>query len=125
MAPLYLVEAPAVMGTCRYMAPEQARGERVDARSDLYAAALTLYEAWTGAPYLATQPGDSAVDIRGRAAHGEGSLESMAATPDLRGFFSRALAVDPDARFEDANAMREAAVAALAGAEGRGSGPTS
>jgi hypothetical protein len=38
-----------VVGTLAYMAPEQAEGARVTAASDLYALALTLYEAWTGA----------------------------------------------------------------------------
>ncbi len=48
-----ITHAGAVLGTPRYMSPEQLAGQPVDARSDLYSAALVIHEALTGQmPYI-------------------------------------------------------------------------
>jgi serine/threonine-protein kinase len=51
-----ITHAGAVLGTPRYMSPEQLAGQPVDARSDIYSAALVLYEAMTGQlPYVSSR----------------------------------------------------------------------
>ena len=53
----HLTRSGSALGTCSYMAPEQAAGKPADERSDLYAIGIILYEALTGSiPFTADEP---------------------------------------------------------------------
>ncbi len=98
----------AIMGTPNYLAPEQARGGPIDARSDLYAVGCVLYELATGKPpFVAPSP------LAVVAAHlHEEPPPLTAQAPGLSRRFAevihRALRKSPGERFGTADAMREA-----------------
>jgi serine/threonine protein kinase len=104
-----------VMGTPKYLAPEQAAGRATTARSDLYSAAVVLYEMLAGAPPF---EGDAPVAIA--LAHQQAPIPSLAARraglpPALVATVERALEKDPARRFPSAEAMRAALASGTAG----------
>jgi hypothetical protein len=103
-----------VVGTPEYMSPEQATGEELDGRSDLYSLGLVAHFAATGAVAFG---GDSAARILVRQL--TELLPSIGSRrPDLPAVLvsaiDRCLAKEPDARFADAGALIEALDAAQA-----------
>ncbi|MFO0746458.1 MAG: serine/threonine-protein kinase [Myxococcota bacterium] len=104
-----LTREGAVFGTPRYMAPEQVRGERVDARTDLYALGLVLYEMITGRhPFGQRAPLDYMI------AHvSEPTPPPDGVTAATAALLERALAKEPDERFASAREMKDAVARAL------------
>jgi serine/threonine-protein kinase len=98
-----MTEAGSILGTAQYLAPEQAKGQRVDERSDLYSVGIVLYEMLTGTvPFK----GDSAVTVALK------HVNEMAAEPAqlvpgmpyaLNQIVLKAIAKDPDQRYQTAD----------------------
>jgi beta-lactam-binding protein with PASTA domain/predicted Ser/Thr protein kinase len=98
-----ITQTGSIMGTARYLSPEQAQGHTVSPRSDLYAVGIMLYELLTG-----TVPfeGDSVVAIALRhLSEPPRPPSSLVPTisPNLDAIVMRALAKDPERRFADAD----------------------
>jgi serine/threonine-protein kinase len=98
-----MTETGSIMGTAQYLSPEQAQGQEVTARSDVYSIGIMLYELLTGRlPFN----GDSAVAIALKhmseppPAMGQDGLRIE---PNLEAVVLGALAKDPDARWQTAD----------------------
>ncbi len=105
----------AVIGTAQYLSPEQARGEAVDARSDVYATGCVLYELLTGAPPFT---GDSPVAIAYQHVREDAkppSLSRQGLPPALDSIVLKALNKNPLNRYQTAAEMRSDLVRALSG----------
>jgi eukaryotic-like serine/threonine-protein kinase len=108
------------LGTPEYMAPEQARGERGDGRSDVYALGTLLYELLLGRTPFAARPGDGAVQVLRRHLEDEPPEPALVGLdPALAGVLRRALRRDPEQRFASMTAFAEA-LADPTGAVARG-----
>ena len=104
-----------VVGTPHYMAPEQARGMRVDARADLYALAAIVYRCTTGShPFNAADTPALLYAVVHRAPLRPGALAEL--PPDLDRWCALALAKSPEDRFATGAALAAALAAAFAGA---------
>ena len=91
-----------ILGTVEYMAPEQIEGKDADARTDLFAFGLVLFEMLTGRKAF---EGNSAATLMGAILEREPPLVSSLqplATPTLDRIVSKCLAKDPDERWQSA-----------------------
>ncbi|TDC26982.1 Stk1 family PASTA domain-containing Ser/Thr kinase [Streptomyces sp. 8K308] len=110
-----MTQTSAVIGTAHYMSPEQARGEKVDARSDLYSTGCMLYELLTGRPPFV---GDTPVAVAYQHVSEEPTPPSLLAqgiSPGVDAVVLRALAKDREQRYQSAAEMRADIEAVLDG----------
>ncbi|MCT7661267.1 Stk1 family PASTA domain-containing Ser/Thr kinase [Mycobacterium deserti] len=101
-----VTQTAAVIGTAQYLSPEQARGEKVDARSDVYSLGCVLYEMLTGEPPFV---GDSPVAVAYQHVREDPVPPSQRHTglsPELDAVVLKALAKNPDNRYQTAAEMR-------------------
>lgn len=110
-----MTQTQAVIGTAQYLSPEQARGETVDARSDLYSTGCLLFELLTGRPPFT---GDSPVAVAYQHVREAAPVPSSFASdvPDtLDRITLKALAKERDARYSSAAEFRADLEAAVRG----------
>ncbi|NMO56768.1 Stk1 family PASTA domain-containing Ser/Thr kinase [Actinoplanes sp. TBRC 11911] len=110
-----MTQTSAVIGTAQYLSPEQARGEAVDARSDVYAAGCVLFELLVGHPPFV---GDSPVSVAYQHVREEPRAPSELnpqVSPDVDAIVLKALSKNPMNRYQSAQEMRADALRAVAG----------
>lgn len=110
-----MTQTAQVIGTAQYLSPEQARGERVDARSDLYSTGCLLYELMTGRPPFT---GDSPVAIAYQHVR-ENPVPPSVVDPEVPPWADaivlKAMAKDVTDRYQSAGEMRADTERALSG----------
>ena len=101
-----VTQTAAVIGTAQYLSPEQARGDPVDARSDVYSLGCVLYEILTGEPPFT---GDSPVSVAYQHVREDPippSERHEGISPDLDAVVLKALTKNPENRYQTAAEMR-------------------
>ncbi len=100
-----MTETGSIVGTAQYLSPEQARGGEVDPRSDLYSLGIVLYELLTGkTPFDGETPVEIAMKHLSTAPQPPSKLRPDI-PPELDMVVLRALAKNPDDRYQSADEM--------------------
>ncbi|MRH86279.1 Stk1 family PASTA domain-containing Ser/Thr kinase [Nocardia sp. SYP-A9097] len=110
-----MTQTAAVIGTAQYLSPEQARGEQVDARSDVYSVGCVLYEILTGEPPFT---GDSPVAVAYQHVREDPRLPSHVhpgVPRELDSVVLKAMSKNPANRYQTAAEMRADLIRVLGG----------
>src|ERR1700761_6157135 len=110
-----VTQTAAVIGTAQYLSPEQARGENVDARSDVYSTGVLLFELITGHPPFT---GDSPVAVAYQHVRENAPAPSSInpdVPPELDAIVLKAMAKTPATRYQPAAEMRADLIRAING----------
>lgn len=110
-----VTQTAAVIGTAQYLSPEQARGESVDARSDVYSLGCVLFELLTGEPPFT---GDSPVAVAYQHVREDPPTPSSVLAgvpPELDSVVLKAMSKNPANRYQSASEMRSDLMKVLAG----------
>ncbi|MGJ9372342.1 protein kinase domain-containing protein [Nesterenkonia sp. CF4.4] len=110
-----MTQTSAVVGTAQYLSPEQARGEVVDHRSDLYSAGCVLFELLTNRPPF---QGESPVSVAYQHVREEAPMVSdfnAKVSPAMESVVGKALTKDPAYRFQTADEFNQAIQNAVIG----------
>ena len=111
-----MTQTCAVIGTAQYLSPEQARGEAVDARSDVYATGCVLFELLCGHPPFV---GDSPVSVAYQHVREDPPAaerhQPRTSPPPIDAIVLKALAKNPLNRYQSAGEMRADLLRAAAG----------
>ncbi len=107
-----LTEVGVPYGTATYAAPEQARGDRVDSRADIFSTGVLLYEMLTGSwPFR----GKTAIDVRHAVLHEDpvplSEARPGALPPQLQQILDKALAKNPRDRYQKITQFRDELIA--------------
>jgi len=95
-------------GTATYAAPEQAKGERADHRSDIFSTGVLLYEMLTG---IWAFQGKTVIDVRHQVLYGTpktlAEMRKDSLPPELQQIINKAIAKDPKDRYQKIATMRD------------------
>ncbi|MEZ5212222.1 Stk1 family PASTA domain-containing Ser/Thr kinase [Gordonia sp. (in: high G+C Gram-positive bacteria)] len=110
-----MTQTSAVMGTAQYLSPEQARGIKVDPRSDIYSMGCVLFELITGEPPFT---GDSPIAVAHQHVHEDPRRPSQVnpdITPELDSVVMKAMSKNPANRYQTSAEFRSDLIKVLAG----------